>query len=64
MVDGDVFMFGKLLLFLNSKEGATAAEYAIMVSLIAMAIFVAVESLGNNVIALFQSLITAMTGKW
>ena len=34
--------------FVNDTEGADATEYALMIGLIALAIVVAVQTLGNN----------------
>ena len=42
------------------EEGATAAEYAIMVGLIAIVIIVAVQLIGTNTNALFASVLTEM----
>ena len=46
--------------FFLSQDGATAVEYAIMASLIAVVIVSAVTLLGTNLITLFQSLLAAM----
>lgn len=40
--------------FNGQQRGGTAAEYALMISLIAIAIFVAVQALGLNLIELFE----------
>jgi len=53
-------MKGVLKAFILSEEGATAVEYAIMASLIAVVIVTAVTLLGTNLSALFQSLPAAM----
>jgi len=51
----------KLLKRLFEREnGATAAEYAIMVGLIAIIIIVAVQLIGTNTNALFASVLTEM----
>ena len=42
-------MKNKLIIFINDEYGATAAEYAIMVSLIAIVIIATVTILGLNV---------------
>ena len=55
-----VVMKGVLKAFILSEEGATAVEYAIMASLIAVVIVTAVTLLGTNLSALFQSLPAAM----
>ena len=49
---------------LIEEEGATAAEYAIMASLIAGVIVAAVTSLGIATNGLFESFTTEMNGKW
>jgi pilus assembly protein Flp/PilA len=43
---------------INSDRGATAVEYAIMVSLIALVIIVAVTAFGLSVSGLFQLITT------
>ena len=50
----------KLIEFLKEQNGATAAEYALMVSLIAMVIFFAVTTLGLSVSSLFDRFNTEM----
>jgi pilus assembly protein Flp/PilA len=50
--------------FILSEEGATAVEYAIMASLIAVVIVTAVALLGTNTNSLYQSVSNAMSGKW
>jgi len=47
-------MMGKLVKFFKEEEGATAVEYAILVSLIAAAIIVTVGVLGSKINAAFQ----------
>ena len=47
----------KLIKFFKDEEGATAVEYAIMVSLIAAVIFAIVATLGQQISALFQSVV-------
>jgi Flp pilus assembly pilin Flp len=46
---------------LNDAAGATAVEYAILISLIAMVIFLSVALFGQQVLALFD---TANKGSW
>jgi len=46
---------GKMKKLIKNERGATAAEYAIMVALIAVAIFSAVELFGVSVRAAFES---------
>jgi pilus assembly protein Flp/PilA len=45
----------KLIEFFKEQNGATAAEYALMVSLIAMVIIAAVTLLGTSLNQLFQT---------
>jgi pilus assembly protein Flp/PilA len=42
----------------RDEEGATAVEYGLMVSLIAVAIIVAVTALGTNLSTMFTSIST------
>ena len=44
----------------REEEGATAAEYAIMVGLIAIVIILAVQLVGTNTRSLFQSFLDEM----
>lgn len=46
-----------LLVFLKDDEGTTAIEYALVASLIAMAIVGAVGMVGENVVALFDKVV-------
>ena len=46
----------------REEEGATAVEYALMVALIAVAIIVAVRSLGTSVSEKFDVVATAIDG--
>ena len=50
----------RLIDFLKEQNGATSAEYALMVSLIAMVIFIAVTTLGSAVSSLFTRFNTQM----
>ena len=45
----------QLIKFLKEQNGATAVEYAIMVSVIAMVIFIAVTTLGLSLVSLFEN---------
>jgi pilus assembly protein Flp/PilA len=47
--------------FLCDESGATAIEYGLIAALIALAIIAAVGSTGQKLVALFQSLIPALT---
>ena len=51
-------MFGK---FLRDESGATAIEYSLLAGFIALAIIAAVGMTGQRLVALFQSLIPALT---
>ena len=46
--------------FFKSEEGTTAVEYAIIASLIFLAIVAAVTSLGSNVRGLYESVVAQM----
>ena len=48
--------------FLVSEEGPTAVEYAIMLALIILACFVAIQSLGSVANATFGNVGTNMSG--
>ena len=62
--DQEIFMQRPIRNFIISQDGGTAAEYAIMASLIAVVIVTAVALLGTNTSSLFQSVSKAMSGKW
>lgn len=47
--------------FLRDEEGATAVEYGLIAALIAVAIITAVSGVGDALIALFESVTTALT---
>jgi pilus assembly protein Flp/PilA len=47
--------------FLNSEAGATAIEYGLIAGFIALAIIAAVGLTGQKLVALFESLIPALT---
>lgn len=44
----------------KGEEGATAVEYGVMVALIAVVIIAAVTLLGQNLVAMFQRVVTAI----
>ena len=50
----------QIIAFLKEQNGATAAEYALMVSLIALVIFLSVGVLGTEVSNLFVRFNTQM----
>ncbi len=47
--------------FLSDESGATAIEYGLIAALIALAIIAAVGQTGQRLVALFQTLIQALT---
>ena len=51
-----------MLNFMNDENGATAIEYGLIAALIAVVIIGAVEALGTQGSATFDSVTTAMTG--
>jgi pilus assembly protein Flp/PilA len=51
-------MFGK---FLRDESAATAIEYSLIAGFIALAIIAAVGMTGQRLVALFESLIPALT---
>ena len=53
-------MIKTLTRFFKEEDGATAVEYGIMVALIAAVIIVAVETLGTNTDAAFDTVNNAM----
>ncbi len=52
----------KLLSFLKDEEGVGAMEYAMIASLIALAMIVAVLAVGTNLGIWFQNIATRLTG--
>ena len=46
----------KMRRFLTSKDGPTAVEYAVMLSLIVSVCFVAIQSLGTNTKTTFRDI--------
>ena len=46
--------------FLRDESGATAIEYSVMASGIALAIVTAVSVLGNNTVALYNRVVSVM----
>lgn len=47
--------------FLRDENGATAIEYSLIAGFIALAIIAAVRMTGDRLVALFESLIPALT---
>lgn len=52
-----VVLYSKIQTMLKDENGATMIEYSLMVSLIAMAAFAAVQIVGTNVNAKFLELV-------
>ena len=50
----------KLYLFLQSEDGPTAVEYAVMLALIVVVCLVAIESIGTNSAATFTNLANSL----
>ncbi|MGL4744571.1 MAG: Flp family type IVb pilin [Dermatophilaceae bacterium] len=48
---------------LRDEKGATAVEYGLMVALIAAAIILAVSTLGDNLVTLFEDVDTAVVAR-
>jgi len=48
--------------FINDEEGVTAIEYALIASLIAVVIILAVTATGREVCNTFNSVVTALGG--
>lgn len=55
-------MYEYLLRLLKSEKAASAVEYALIVALIALAIIVAVTALGTQLSALFNRIVTILSG--
>jgi pilus assembly protein Flp/PilA len=49
-----------MTLFVHDEEGATAIEYGLIASLIAVVIIVAVRSLGTNLVTTFNLVAAAL----
>ncbi len=47
--------------FIEDEQGATAVEYGLFVALIAAVIVALVKTLGTNIKAAFQTIVTATT---
>ena len=47
---------------MESEKGATAVEYGLMVALIAVAIIVAVTAVGDQLVVLFDEVVTGLEG--
>jgi pilus assembly protein Flp/PilA len=55
-----VNMRGLLVKFLHDDSGATAIEYGLIASCIAVAIIAILQSLGSSLVASLQLLVTAL----
>ncbi|MHB8069782.1 MAG: Flp family type IVb pilin [Desulfobaccales bacterium] len=55
-------MLTKIKNFVREEEGASAVEYGLLVALIAVAIIVAVQTLGTNLSSTFSNVATAIQG--
>jgi len=53
-------VFCKIRRFLESEDGPTAVEYAVMLALIVVVCLTTIQSLGTNANATFQSVSTAI----
>jgi pilus assembly protein Flp/PilA len=51
---------GKLALYLGDESGASAAEYALILALIALVIIVSVTTLGTNINSIFSQSAASM----
>ncbi len=51
-----------ILAHMNREEGATAVEYGLIVALIAAVIVTVVATLGGQIAAAFQTVVTALGG--
>jgi pilus assembly protein Flp/PilA len=52
----------KLMNYVGSEEGLVAIEYALIGSLIAVAIIVVVATLGNQIVGVFNDIVVALGG--
>jgi pilus assembly protein Flp/PilA len=51
-----------LIRFLNDKSAATAVEYGLLASLISVGMLVGLGAFSDSLLAVFQTITTAMTG--
>jgi pilus assembly protein Flp/PilA len=54
-------MLNQVMRFVKEEDGATAVEYGLMVSLIAVVIIVAVTAIGNNLNTTFTNVGAALS---
>lgn len=52
----------KVQKFLKSEDGPTAVEYAVMLALIVIVCLTAIQSIGTNANATFESVSTSLSG--
>ena len=57
-----IVIYKWLLTLKNRTEGATAVEYGLIVALIAAVIVIIVQTLGTQIAAAFQTVVTALGG--
>jgi pilus assembly protein Flp/PilA len=55
-------MFQHIIRFVKEEEGASAVEYGLLVALIAVAIWVSVRTLGQNLNNMFSNIATNIGG--
>jgi pilus assembly protein Flp/PilA len=58
--DGATSMFAKIRRFLQSEDGPTAVEYAVMLALIVIVCLTAITSIGNNAKTTFTKVATSL----
>ncbi|WP_409077916.1 Flp family type IVb pilin [Pseudomonas sp. N3-W] len=56
------YLVARARLFLNSEEGASAIEYAIVVAMVAVVVVVFVTPIGTKVLNIFNSVLVALGG--
>jgi pilus assembly protein Flp/PilA len=55
-------MLNRIVKFIESEDGPTAVEYAVMLALIIVVCLVAITALGTNANATFTTVSTAIAG--
>jgi pilus assembly protein Flp/PilA len=61
MAKGRIMSIQRVLRFLDTDDAATAAEYAVLLALILLALISAVTSVGNSTSGLWQSDVTQVS---
>lgn len=56
------YLAARVRLFLNSEEGASAIEYAIVVAMVAVVVVVFVTPMGTKVFNIFNNVLTSLGG--